>query len=268
MGGGERTEVERRPGGWCGGVWSCVHISCLASRINREGGAGARSWGDGWVGIKAWGGGRWGSTLGRNRFVLWIVYEAYQESHKRARAGMFSDFKVRAAHPAAASVGEAKQENTEAPLSPARSCKTRVLGCARQQTRLPLHTRHRPGVSTTTLLSSLCSGRSSLHLGRGHRWARSPWDAQLHIKHCLCSEPRSGRCGARRRLTQGWWSCWRWRTHKEPQKEIFICPHQLSALNGSLSTHKRSHRRPINWAPHRRPGGSLLPVPPPRGTIP
>lgn len=40
--------------------------------------------------------------------VPWIVYEAYQESHERAPAGMFSDFKVKAAHQAAASVGEAK----------------------------------------------------------------------------------------------------------------------------------------------------------------
>ena len=82
----------------------------------------------------------------------------------------------------------------------------------------------------------------------GGAW--SPWDAHLYTKRFLCSEPRSGRCGARRRLTQGRWSCWGRRTHKEPQKEIFLCPHQLSAFNGSLSTHKRSHRRPINWAPH------------------
>lgn len=78
----------------------------------------------------------------------------------------------------------------------------------------------------------------------GGAW--SPWDAHLYSKRFLCSEPRSGRCGARRRLTQGRWSCGGRRTHKEPQKEIFLCPHQLSAFNGSLSTHKRSHRRPIN----------------------
>ena len=94
---------------WRRGAGSTVPASgCLTPLINREGGAGARSWGLGWAGIKPWGGGRWGSTLGRNRFVLWIVYEAYQESHERARAGMFSDFKVKAAHQAAASVGEAK----------------------------------------------------------------------------------------------------------------------------------------------------------------
>lgn len=76
-GGGGRAEVGGGAGPtWRRGAGSTVPASgCLAPLINREGGTGTRSWGLGWVGIKPWGGGRWGSTLGRNRSVnsLWGV---------------------------------------------------------------------------------------------------------------------------------------------------------------------------------------------------
>lgn len=71
--------------------------------------------------------------------------------------------------------------------------------------------------------------------------------ALYHFPQCfLCLERLPGYDGLRRRPTRGRWSCWGGRTHKEPQKEIFICPNQLSAFNSSLFTHRRSHRRPIN----------------------
>jgi hypothetical protein len=45
------------------------------------------------------------------------------------------------------------------------------------------------------------------------------------------------------------------RTHKEKQKEIFICPDQLTAFYSSPSTHRGSHRLPIKRTLHPRPWG-------------
>lgn len=144
------------------------------------------------------------------------------------------------------------RKNTEAPLGAARSCKTRLSGCAHQQTQPPLP------ADTTLEFSQPCVQAAYLSTwecvtdgpwGRGRIWgegAWSLWGAQLNSKRFLCSELCTGRHGARRRPPRGKWSCWGQRTHKEPQKGIFICPDQLSAFNGSLCTHKRSHGRPIN----------------------
>lgn len=98
-----------------------------------------------------------------------------------------------------------KRKNTEAPLGAARSCKTRISGCAHQQTQPPLP------ADTTLEFSQPCVQAAYLSTwecvtdgpwGRGRIWgegAWSLWGAQLNSKRFLCSELCTGRHGARRR---------------------------------------------------------------------
>ena len=100
------------------------------------------------------------------------------------------------------------RKNTEAPLGAARSCKTRVSGCAHQQTQHPL-----PADTTLEFSQPLCSAPcvqaaylstwehvSDGPWGRGPIWGEGAWGlwgAQINTKRLLCSELCTGRHGAR-----------------------------------------------------------------------